>query len=323
MLAFALPIGLVALIDIAKKRTWRDLAAAVAMVVAVVAILPVWSGATTGRVSPSPLSVYTKDYMPWDKVGFGLDSTPPARVLPPDLARVADEFIVRHRNFTLQSMPGELLARSIAVVKGTWGSWRLGLLPFALLGLIVMPATIAFALGSSLVLMLAYGVYAHPPEWTVYYMEALPVLALLTALGVWRAIEYTLRHSGSSKDPVMPGHAALAAVGLVALSVTRLPNDVRAARTVVSNTTIEQRLFSEAVDKLPGEKKLVFVRYAPRFVGHFSLVRNEPDLAAATSWIAYDRGEENEALIRLAPGRRVYVFDQRQRSFTEIPRVTP
>jgi hypothetical protein len=187
----------------------------------------------------------------------------------------------------------------------------------------VMPLPVAFAVGSAFLLVLAYGVYAHPAEWTVYYVEALPVLAVLTALGIWRAIEFTLRHSGSPKDSLVPGHGALAALGLVALSFTRMPNDVRATRTIVSNTTIEQRLFREAVDRLPGERKLVFVRYAPKFVGHFSLVQNEPDLEAATSWIVYDRGEENKALMLLAPERRVYLFDQRQRSFTEIPRVTP
>ena len=323
MLAFALPIGVVASYDIARKRSWRDLAAAVVVAVAVLAILPVWSRATTGSWSESPLGVYAGDYMPWDKMGFGLDSTPPARTLPPDLARVADDFIVRHREYTIRSLPGTLAARALAVLKGTWSDWRLALLPFALLGVFGMPASLAFATGSALLLGLAYGVYAHPPVWTVYYLEALPVLAVLTALGIWRAIEFTLRHSGTAKDSLVPGHAALAALGLVVLSFTRLPNDVRAARTVVSNTTIEQRLFREAVDKLPGERKLVFVRYTPRFIGHFSLVQNEPDLNSAPSWIVYDRGEENEALMRVAPERRVYLFDQRQRSFTEIQRVTP
>jgi len=323
MLAFALPMGAVALYDIVRKRAWRDLPPAVAVTVAVLAILPVWSKATTGSWSQSPLGVYTKEYMPWDKMGFGLDSTPPVRALPPDLVRVADEFIVMHRAYTVRSLPGELTFRLLAVLRSTWINWRLGLLPFALLGLLVMPATIAFATGSALLLGLAYGVYAHAPEWTVYYLEAMPVLAMLTALGIWRAIEFTLRNAASSKDPLVPGHTALAALGLVALSFTRVPSEVRTARIVVSNTTIEQRKFREAVDKLPGEKTLVFVRYTPRFIGHFSLVQNEPDFNSATSWIAYDRGPENEALMRLAPGRRVYLSDQLQRSFTEIPRTTP
>jgi hypothetical protein len=323
MLVFALPIGVLTLLDVVKKRAWRDLAAAVAVGVAVLAVLPLWSKATTGHLSPSPLGLYTSEYMPWDKVGFGLDSTPPARSLPPDLQRVADEFIVRHRAYMPPSLPGELATRSIEVMKGTWNSWRLGLLPFALSGLFVMPVTIAFAVGSGVLLVVAYGVYSHPAEWTVYYLEALPVLGVLTALGMWRAIEFTLKHSRSPGDSLKPGHAALAALGLVALSLTRVPNDVRSARTVVSNTTIEQRHFGEAVANLPGEKKLVFVRYAPKFIGHFSLVQNEPDLDAATSWIVYDRGAENEALMRLAPERRAYLFDQRQRSFTEIRRVAP
>ena len=323
MLAFALPIGVIVFIDVARKRAWRDLLAPALVAVAILALLPIWSRGTTGHVSPSPLGVYTKDYMPWDKVGFGLDSTPPVRALPPDLQRVADEFITRHRDYTIQSLPGDLTARSLSVMRGTWNGWRLGLIPFVLLGIIVMPAAIAFATGSALLLVLAYGVYAHPPEWTLYYMEALPVLAVLTALGIWYAIGFTFRHSGSAKASLAIGHAELAVLGLVALSFTRVPNDVRTAKTVVSNTTIEQRLFSEAVGKLPGEKKLVFVRYAPKFVGHFSLVQNEPDLDSAVSWIVYDRGDENELLMRIAPERRVYVFDQRQRSFTEISRVTP
>ena len=52
------------------------------------AILPLWSARTTGDWRVSPVAVYMRDYMPFDRPHFGYDSTPPRRTPPPDLAFV-------------------------------------------------------------------------------------------------------------------------------------------------------------------------------------------------------------------------------------------
>jgi hypothetical protein len=58
-------------------------------------------------------------------------------------------------------------------------------------------------------------------------------------------------------------------------------------------------------------------------VGHFSLVENVPDLDRARTWVVYDRGVENEALLRLAPDRTPYLFDQARHSLVPLDRANP
>ena len=60
------------------------------------------------------------------------------------------------------------------------------LLPLAALALITTSAPIWFALGTAVLLVLAYLCVGHAPQWTVYYVEIQPVLAFVTAVAWWR-----------------------------------------------------------------------------------------------------------------------------------------
>jgi hypothetical protein len=62
------------------------------------------------------------------------------------------------------------------------------------------------------------------------------------------------------------------------------------------------------------------VRYEPNHNFHSSLIVNEPDLERARSWIVYDRGPENARLMRLAPDRAAYLFDEATHTLTALPR---
>jgi hypothetical protein len=64
------------------------------------------------------------------------------------------------------------------------------------------------------------------------------------------------------------------------------------------------------VNALPAEKAIVFVRYGPNHNPHMAFVYNDPDLANAKRWIVYDRGPENLQLLKLAPGRVGYLYDE-------------
>jgi hypothetical protein len=55
----------------------------------------------------------------------------------------------------------------------------------------------------------------------------------------------------------------------------------------------------------------VFVRYAENHIFHRSLISNPADLAAAPSWIVYDRGADNARLEALAPDRVPYLYIER------------
>ena len=58
------------------------------------------------------------------------------------------------------------------------------------------------------------------------------------------------------------------------------------------------------------DSAIVFVRYDPSHNDGLSLVRNLPDVRAARIWTVYDRGAENAQLLRLAPRRKAYLFDE-------------
>jgi hypothetical protein len=64
---------------------------------------------------------------------------------------------------------------------------------------------------------------------------------------------------------------------------------------------------------------IVFVRYMPRHAPDLSLIVNTPDAESAPLWTAYDRGEDNQRLMRLAPARRAFLFDEATLTFTALP----
>jgi hypothetical protein len=322
MMAFTLPLVAVTLPSLIRTRAWGDMSAALAVTVAILAVVPIWSRATIGRWSETPVAEYTRAYLPWDTMGFGMDPTSGTRVLPVDLERVADEFRQTHEAHTLASLPGQLWARAKMVAGGTWHNQRVGLLPFVALGIITMPLAVAFAFGSGLLLLIAYALYAHPPDWTVYYLEFLPVLALVTALGLWRAITFIQDRFGPAGSARL--EHAVAATGLfVVLSLKSIGSDMRLVGPYLKQLGTLQHQFKDALTLLPTERSIVFVRYEPNYVGHFSLVENVPDLDRARTWVVYDRGVENEALLRLAPDRTPYLFDQARHSLVPLDRANP
>ncbi|HET9002711.1 MAG TPA: hypothetical protein VFN39_01805, partial [Gemmatimonadaceae bacterium] len=79
-----------------------------------------------------------------------------------------------------------------------------------------------------------------------------------------------------------------------------------------------QRNFLSAIDELPARKAIIFVRYKPDHDPHLSLLYNDPDLAESPRWIVYDRGADNSRLMRVAPDRRAFLFDEARDSFHSI-----
>jgi len=66
----------------------------------------------------------------------------------------------------------------------------------------------------------------------------------------------------------------------------------------------------------------VFIRYAPAHPIYRSLIANEPDLASARAWLVYDRGDDNARLVRLAPDRVPYVYDEAAGTLLRYPPMT-
>jgi Dolichyl-phosphate-mannose-protein mannosyltransferase len=310
--AFAVPALVVVIATVARERRWRELVLPVVVGSAILAIVPVWSYETTGDWRTTPLTLYTNRYTPWDKPGFGAatDSPPPMRA--PDITAMDEIFRSHHAAHTVAGLPHALFARTKSIGASMWGSWRMVLLPFAALGLVGLSAVELTGLATAVCLVLAYLAYAHPPIWTLYYLELHPALALLTALGMVRA-------GRQIPERWQPGAAALAAIPLVILTVVRADE----MRRQIVGMFWEQHAFQQLLDMVPDSRTIVFVRYRPNHVAHKSLIRNEPFLADADHWIVYDRGAENARLLRLAPDRAPYLYDEATSTITKLPMTSP
>src|SRR5262249_1620245 len=156
----------------------------VALGTAFIGILPLWSAQTTGSWRVAPQTLYTRDYLPYDKPGFGIDTTKPARPLSPPNEYTYRGFYDQHAPHTPGTLPGIAVERLATIAKQEWPGLRLVLAAFVLIGLTAMSTEVAFAFVCSLALFAGYMWYGHWKEWTLYYFEATPILSVLTAIGI-------------------------------------------------------------------------------------------------------------------------------------------
>ena len=306
--AYALPVGVYVLWRTARTRRWGPLGKALALGSVMLLVIPFWSVKTTGALRPTPYALYSRMYFPWDAPGFGLDSSPPSRELPPDMQWTAKYGAEPHRTYTPRVLPGVLASRMFFVARDQWGPPRFALAPLAVIGLLMLTPELLFAIGSGLVLMIAYLWFGHGAEWTVYYAEIQPVLALVTALGLWRLLRWNARDGGPRA--VSP-RAAGASLILAAATIVLGYYIIGETRYRTAMMRRYQGQFVSTLAVLPADKAIVFVRYASWHNPHLSLIYNDPDLERSKRWIVYDRGPvENAKLMRLAPGRKAYIYDE-------------
>lgn len=305
---FAIPIGGVVLRDVSRERLWRTLALGVVTGCVVLLILPLWNARTTGDVRTTPLALYTKQYIPFDLPGFSLNSTPPERALPPEMDRT--------RRFLKDVKVAQIdtpiwrsaLLRTAAIFIDLFSGTRLPFMLTCLAGMFVVRGAARWALGSSLLLVVAHLAQAHTADWTVYYLEATPALAFASAVGA-AALLRRFQPLGAPRWT-----EALIAVALV-FGIVQETVKARSARARLAQRTVE---FREFVGKLPRSPNIVFVRYAMNRNMHLALVANDGILDSSPSWIVHDRGEENQRLLTLAPTRAAYLFDEAAGEFREV-----
>lgn len=313
-LAFAIPVGLVVIGQTARTRQWRQLLRPALVGVAIVLLLPISSAKDTGSWRVSPYSLYARDYLPFDKMGFGLDTTPPMRSLPSDMQGLAKAFGPVHAKHTLDRLPTILYDRWHWMFVDAFRGNRLPLAIFAIVALAVLPYAGWFAVGGSLVLTLCYLGYAHDASWDLYYLEIIPLFPFLTACGIW-AVWLALWRRGKDIRHSFPGttNAQAALAGLIACTLWLVPAraEVVHAQQQQATRRAYQAGFFDAAAKLPESHTIIFIRYAPWHSVHTSLIANHADLPDAQAWFVYDRGAENASLIALAPGRTPYLFDER------------
>jgi len=305
--AFAAPTAAVVLWRCYTKRTWRDLGLALALGVVILGVIPLWSARTTVDWGTTPYMLYARMYFP-----MKLDTDLPARALPPDMQRWVAPLKDLVHSHTLNAIPTELVERVRQIGVDMWHGWRLLFLPFALIGLVALPAAGVYALVTAGVLVLVHLTIAHYPSWSLYYIEAQPVLAFLTALGLGLAAIRVRGWLGSSLTRAGAGLLCAAALGLACL-------DLRAIHGTLRNRQGYFRAFADLVDQIPDSQAIVFVRYSPYHNVNGSLITNEPDLDRARAWIVYDRGSDNARLLAVAPTRVPYLYDEATNTLTRLP----
>ena len=308
MAALALPLTFVILRRVVATKAWRTLAAPVVLGAAMLALGPLWNQETLGDWRLDPYPHYSRVYFPFDKPGFGVDPAPPLRPLAPEFAAISELSRDLHARYVLSAVPSAFALRLLGVLVWCSEGWRLAL------GVLIIVA----ALRSSRVeragvltialLLLAYLVFAHPPIWTVYYLEVLPIFYFLAACEIGRLV-HKLGGHGTDASARWPAPAANASLAIALLLLPFGLNDVRRVRAANDVRSAFHRAAEAAMAKLPPEKAIVFVRYPPSRNPHLDLPRNELDLASALRWVVYDRNARNAELRALAPDRAAYRLD--------------
>jgi len=279
----------------------------VALGTAILGIIPIWSAKTTGDWRLTPRALYTRDYLPYDKPGFGVDKTPPARPLSPANRFTYEGFFKEHVRHTPANLPRIALDRLGVIAKEQWSGPRLILVPFVLLGLFVMNVQVAFALACSIALFAGYLSYGHWSQWTLYYFEAMPVLSMLTALGIWKTVVWLRSRTAVAGAAIASTPARPVLIAMLPLLVLT-GYELHDARFKRQRAAAWDTAFRELIDKLPMRAVVVFVHAAPRIGPHSAVVANSPDLADDPIWIVNDLGPRNAELMRVAGGRVPLAF---------------
>jgi len=255
------------------------------------------------------VAVYMRDYMPFDRPHFGYDSTPPLKTPPPDLAFVNASLDSVQRAHTLAAVPQIARERWTFLAMQSW--WApIPEMGFALLGLLLAPPAALVGAVTALIVFLGY--LAHPtwPSWTIYYMETAPVFAFYAVCGFAVVLRAIAREPEREWAWARAPRAAFALLVTLVLTLPMIRVEMRFNRIQhLGNANFPSR-FAMAVSQMPA-RSILFVRHAKWHEGHWSLVVNEPDFAAARTWIAYDRGDSlNQELLRRSGGRTAFLFDE-------------
>lgn len=318
--AFALPIAMVVVWRVARKGKWRSVVRPAVLAVAIVALIPVWSAKTTGSWRETPYGLYSQMYFPFDVMGFGLDTSPPTRALPPDMQNFIKAFGPTHTDHTVDHLPRILYDRWRVMFDDSFSGLRLGLALFALVGLATLSATGWFGVVGSVLLTLCYLTFAHPAGWDVYYLEIVAIFPFLTASGIWMVwLALGKRvEAPKAKDGLTPAHAAFAGVLLVLLLIVPARADIVRTQREQSSRREFQSRFAARVQALDTPRSIVFIRYIPNHNLNSSLIANHADLANARAWLVYDRGAEDAKLAALAPNRVAYLYDEASGTFRRM-----
>ena len=295
--ALALGWPLVVIVAWRFRHNRRPLILAASIGLTILLLIPLWSWMTVGSLTTTPYTEYARTYFPFDGPGFGFDDSPPLRSMPNEMQRYGKRLAGYFKEHTLDRILSIVAERLGALGQQLFGGWRLGLLPLAVFGAIDSlrrrrPLVVPL-LGAASLFVVHFG-FAHPPEWTHYYFESLPVLFAVIAIG-----SRTLVHL-DIPSPLLHGLAMV----VILLGTVDVVNSYGSARAWRYRVERPYELFAA----LP-RPAVVFVREEATWVSPYGLVHNSPDLYNEPLWIVRDRGVDNQRLLNVARGRSAYLFE--------------
>ena len=278
--AFAIPVGVVVLWRTARTHQWRALSMRpVLLGLAIVSLLPIWNAKVTGNWRESPYALYSKMYFPFDVMGFGLDTTPPQRSLPPDMKQLIKPFGPMHTEYTVGHLPSTLYQRWRVMFIDAFRGYRLPLALFALVSLAFLPAVGWFAVAASFFFdPLLFELCSHP-SWNIYYLEIMPLFPFLTACGIWAVWQDLHRQAADIQSASLrtaSPQAALAAVVLCALWLWPARTEVVEAQrqqAIWHAYQLELQDYSRSTSR--GAKRLCSFDTHPWHDIHRSLIAND------------------------------------------------
>jgi hypothetical protein len=314
MLAFAIPVSVIVIRDVIRTKQWRDLAIATAIGTAILGVIPIWSVETTGDWRLTPLTLYQRDYLPFDKPGFGVDATPPAKPLNPVNQATYAEYFREHVTYMPRNLPLIIWDRLRSLAITEWES-RLFFVPFVVIGLFALNTELWFAVVCSAALFVGYLSYGHFAEWTLYYFEAMPIVSVITAIGLQRTGAYLFRseYRTRAEPAIRTGPppillSGLVSAGLLLVTGALVLRAVSSWRQQHIAGAAYYTQFNGMVAQLPRNPTVIFVHYAPRLQAHPTLVQNSPHLDDEPIWIVNDLGPRDPDLMRIAGGRVPLAF---------------
>jgi hypothetical protein len=304
-LALALPLAIYLLKPIARLHAWKDVMVAGVVGACVVSLLGVANYTVTGNPFKTAFAMFAEQYLPFDKLGFHLDSTPPRfRLAAPNVAAY-DEIGSAHVGHVPARLPSIAKERLSELAFAEWGGWRLFLVPLIAFGLWRLPAIGWLAVANGAAVFLIYLCWAHWPGWTIYYFEALPILAFAIANGL----------RGVGRRMPRSKRTFAVASGFVVLYVAGISRTTRGWRKIHIINARPGAALDDALKALPFARSVVFVRYSDDKHGHPNWIVNSPTWQQDRVWVVNSWGPSvDRELMAVSPRREPLLFDEKTRT---------
>jgi hypothetical protein len=297
----------------------KQVSVAAVIVAMGVAVVMVSNYSLTGSFTKSGFQRYAMEFLPFDHMGFGLHEH--AIYSTAEQQAYSTYFEKQHAFHTLAHLPSIAKDRLYLIVIGAWGTFWAFYAFLAIVGLLTAsPFARTWAL-SFFTLFILYLFYAYKSNRTIYFLETLPVLMYLTALGGVRCVKFAYLMISRRFPPLKyTQYVRLLSVILIFICV-------RAGLTVsLYNSELATRRirryhndYKRVEDSLPAGRKIIFIRYKPKHSPWRSLVENNPYLREEETWHVYDMGNErNSRLLKANRERTGYLFDEEKYVFYRL-----